>query len=133
MSREVRMALVEEFPDFFRSPQRALEVGDGWLPIVKRLCQGLAAKLSPEDAKAFVFDNMKSKFCQLRVHHSGVPWDHPVVRELVVQAEKEADVACEKCGTSNGITPGAMGGVKLCPICRKNREHQPWGAFAVYS
>jgi len=78
MDRDKQLALERDFPELCRGCSGTVreslmafgfEVGNGWEPIVRRMCSRLSA-LAPVP----VLDQVKEKFGTLRVYHHGGPW-----------------------------------------------------------
>jgi len=97
MKKELELALVQDFPDLFREykrPQTAMmfgcEHGDGWEPILRRMCERL------EVTKQHVtLLQVKEKWGTLRVYWQG---GDEKVAEIVHAAEDESMSVCELCG-----------------------------------
>lgn len=100
-------------------PMCGFYVGPGWLPHVAEALRSVAALEHP-----WVLEQVKQKFCQLRIYYSFPAGTPDVVRaefeRAVGIAAALCDAACEICGAT--VAPGAALGRKLCDPCRESRR-----------
>lgn len=127
MTDDKEQALVRDFPDIFRDNRKPRTcmlygccVGDGWEPILRRL-MGVAAEENagkPLDLQAYAVQ-VKEKFGGLRVY-----WANATDRlyKETERAERESYLACEDCGTAEGVTVEGSWVRTLCGPCRQRRR-----------
>ena len=98
MKKELDEALVRDFPNLFQDRNAPMgqtcmcwgfECGDGWEPLIRRLCE----KLEPLEVVAM---QVKEKFGGLRFYTTGDVNDK--VWEMTQEAETESYKSCEMCG-----------------------------------
>jgi hypothetical protein len=122
----------EEYPKMFSKPYGGFAIGEGWWPIVDKLCERIQTHIDwnnhnaakyPEDKhytpiEQVVVAQIKEKFGGLRFYYDG---GDNYVRGLVEMAEAWAGRTCEVCGE-----PGKIGGdgwiSTLCPTHRAERD-----------
>lgn len=92
-------------------------VGSGWREIVERLVGDLFA-LGWDGT----VHQVKEKWGGLRFYVGDATEE---MHNRITQAEKQSHTVCEKCGTSDGVTVGAVRGwiLTLCDVCREGREN----------
>lgn len=84
------MSLKEEFPEYDLPP---LEIGDGWVGIVRRLLEGCRRA-----GIEMSVHQVKEKFGGLRFYASTPDESTTTLYRLVGEAEDEAERTCEECG-----------------------------------
>lgn len=104
---EVRQQLVDKHPLILRGTGWP-GVGDGWLPIIDKLCTAIQARVAEKDLPQLKALQIKEKFGGLRFYTD----KYHAFRDLIAHAEDEAGVTCEVCGKpgtlrSNGWTKTA--------------------------
>ena|SRR3990167_7648279 len=77
-------------------------VGDGWLPIIDKLCTAIQARIVEKQLPQLQAMQIKEKYGGLRFYHN-VNYDD--FNDLVEAAEAEAETTCDVCGK-----PGTLGG-----------------------
>ena len=89
--KEIEMSFKEEFPEY---DLPVLEIGDGWIGIVRRLLERCReAKITMS------VHQVKEKFGGLRFYASVLDDSSlEVFYSIVSDAENEAEATCEKCG-----------------------------------
>jgi hypothetical protein len=125
MKPETEVKLVRDFPQIFRdwggNPMETcmswgLEVGEGWVTLIRKLCDDIMATNPPEDFKA---EQVKEKFGGLRFYWSGGTDE---ISKLVDSAEAESYKTCENCGSKENITSEGAWITTLCKECRRKPE-----------
>jgi hypothetical protein len=109
---EARIALEAKIDPLWdeRPVFRALDVSDGWLPLIDQLVDDLTA-LGP-----FTVIQIKEKFGGLRFYTNTVT-DEQQAR--ITEAENKSTTVCEECGeTGDGITIGSWMRT-LCTPCEE--------------
>lgn len=104
-------------------PECGAEVGFGWLPIVEEAIDKMVSVGWNKQ-----LDQVKQKFCQLRIYASRCDTDGAIVDEIsmfINQAEAKANVACEDCGKPHGLQVPRSGSA-LCEICREHRNQEKY-------
>lgn len=106
-------------------PSCGFYIGDGWFPIVADALR----KMSLLDIK-WRLDQVKQKFCGLRIYYSFVNREdyenkrevYDQMKEIVKQAQELCAEMCEFCGELHGLEI-PKSGLALCKECdRKERE-----------
>lgn len=99
--------------------QRAFDVSPpaGWVPLVARLLGRIDTALAPEDRADFRVSQIKEKFAELRVYHSG----GDTIEALVEEADAEARRTCRVCGQPGKRGPGGW----LAILCDDHAKGQP--------
>lgn len=110
MRKELKDALVKDFPNVFRLATTpiedagwmpiqgfGIECGDGWEPIIRRLCEVI-------EKKDMVATQIKEKFGGLRFYVAGKGDGESDV--AITEAEKESYKTCERCGEPGRIREG---------------------------
>lgn len=132
MKKELEKKLAEDFPAPFRDlrgdPSKTCmafgcDVGDGWEPLLRRLCEGLRAAGLEE---RFLFLQIKEKWGLLRIYWDigdaeGAPVGnagYDSAEGLVNEAEEESQKVCEECGSREGVTTEGGWLRTLCSRCR---------------
>nr|GAT43415.1 predicted protein [Mycena chlorophos] len=108
MHRGLEARLKLDFPELFREPRVRCYVGNGWEPLLRRLCVALAtpglgpAPNNPQHDLTFV--QIKQKFGYLRAYIAGDGYG----RHLRMRAGQESLLICETCGEDGklGILDG---------------------------
>ena len=113
-----------KYPNLFKddSPRCGFWVGDGWLPLVDRLCSLIEFDIQnniPEDIRGdFFVTQIKEKFGSLRVYLNK---ETPFISGLIAMAEGMSSLICETCGN-----PGKKRNndyiQTLCDSCEKKRN-----------
>jgi hypothetical protein len=127
MKQELEEQLVKDFPQIFQdwhgNPMQTcmawgLEVGDGWEPLIRKLCEDIMASVPGEGFRA---TQVKEKFGTLRCYVSGGTNE---IYRLIHKAEKESGKICENCGNKDNVTTKGPGWIKtLCNECRNRRSN----------
>lgn len=98
-----------------RHPECGASCGEGW----RQLLHDLFSELEKLDIDGFRIEQVKQKFCGLRVYtsHDGTE----PVDSLIRKAEHVAWRTCELCGTEMP-NKGPRFGMNLCDKCEQERE-----------
>lgn len=113
----------EQYPKMFVTPYGGFAVGDGWYPVLEKLCANIQqhidwANRNGEVVPQVVVEQIKEKFGGLRFYYQG---GDEQIHGMVRMAEAWAGDVCEKCGA-----PGERGGNgwirTLCPTHRAETE-----------
>lgn len=111
MTEDKELALVRDFPDQFEGLRGGCGIGDGWEPLLRRLCE--VARLGPGVPR---LAQVKEKFGGLRVYWNDATEQLWAASQL---AEDESLKTCEACGTVEDVATKGPGWIKtLCPGCR---------------
>jgi len=116
----------QKYPHIFpKPPICGFDVGEGWFPLLTRLCDKITdilnqSQLSKDD-KEFCFDQIKEKFGTIRVYPGLVHESlFDAIYKAIDEAEKESAVTCEYCGEPGKIRSG--GWIKVrCDACEAER------------
>lgn len=118
MTDAKEQALAREFPGLFEGLRYGLAVGDGWEPLVRRLCEAAAAEPGGPS-----FAQVKEKFGGLRVYWNNATDKLWAAAQL---AEDESLKVCEACGAVEGVSTAGPGWIKtLCGVCRETWNKRP--------
>lgn len=123
MSPDKQAALYRDFPRvfaiaklpaekegrYFMPIQFGIECGDGWEPLIRRMCE----KLEPLDAEIY---QIKEKFGGLRV---GIGTTTDEISQIVDDAEEESWDVCEDCGEQGSPRPD-LGWIRT--LCAKHYD-----------
>lgn len=92
------------------------EIGEGWIPIMRKLCENVQAIIdtNPEKYKDFEFAQVKEKFGGLRVYCNR---NFDEIEELIEDAQREADRTCEVCGKPGKLRADRAWIQTLCDRC----------------
>ena len=130
MKKELDEALCRDFPKIFRDRCEDMrktcmcwgfECGDGWEPLIRELCENLAA-IEQASGCVIVATQVKEKFGGLRfyVHTEGQqPW-HRIVDDCIDAAERKSEYTCEACGERGRIDSKEPWLRCLCEKCKEN-------------
>lgn len=91
--KKIKEEFYDAYPLCFPEPPRCgFYIGQGWKPLVKKLCADIQAELEklPENLRNFQVDQVKEKFAGLRFYYSG-----PVPDDGVIEAEPSEDLIRE--------------------------------------
>ncbi|KAJ7606568.1 hypothetical protein DFH06DRAFT_1251066 [Mycena polygramma] len=100
MRKELQRRLQADYPTLFEEGCNCDRVGDGWEPILRRLCADL------HHNKTVNFVQIKEKFGGLRVYTD--TWDTEVEKRLD-EAEDESFLTCEDCGKDGRLASTESG------------------------
>lgn len=134
MKPELESALIHDFPGLFsavESDRRAMaegrafgcmafgcDVGDGWYPLLRRMCARLAAVRCE---CPITLDQVKEKFGTLRVYFHGGDIGRSEAEQIVERAERESGAVCEHCGAPGVLRAGGW----LLTLCDKCADGRP--------
>lgn len=90
-------------------------VGKGWWPIIRALEADLD-KIDPD----YELQQVKEKFGGLRYYASTKVATFDALHARIAEAEAEADLTCEVCGTTEEVTTEGPRWIKT--LCAKDRE-----------
>lgn len=126
----------EKFPLMFSEPYGGFAIGEGWWPIVEKLCEAIQSRIDwkkktresllqrneydhpiPDEVTQVVVMQVKEKFGGLRFYYSG---GDQYVRGLVDMAEAWCDETCESCGERG--TKRYEGWIRT--LCDKHEEER---------
>lgn len=122
MSPELEHQLVADFPQIFRDyggdPSKTcmafgIECGDGWEPLIRRLCESIMATNPPQD---FCASQIKEKFGGLRFYSDCAPME---IWDLIEESERQSYKTCEMCGSTENVTSEGHWITTLCEKCRQ--------------
>ena len=126
MKAELQEALAVDFPELFHGRHKSIqeslmpfgcECGDGWEPILRRLCAKLEA-IHSSRLPELELVQVKEKYGTLRVYAVG-GGDNEVA-DAICAAESESARTCEDCGASGKMQDGAWMRT-LCDVCEAKR------------
>ncbi len=109
MSDELELKLIKKYPKLFRdynaddtvSPMAlGFCCGNGWFDILDRLCSKIQEHIDKNNLQQVIVDQVKEKFGGLRFYYS---YGDDTIHKFVNDAEKEADMTCEYCGTTENV------------------------------
>lgn len=108
--------IVDRFAYMFEGGNIGLEVADGWLPTLQKLCEDIDAALG-EDKRGFHWSQLKEKFGAARWYWTMGPGQgrRKCVTELVDLAMEKTHQQCAVCGAPGAIDQSAHGMLTLCP------------------
>lgn len=78
-------------------------VGEGWLPIIDRLCTALQLDIDLNKTEQVEVMQIKEKFGGLRFYTGPATKEQ---HDLINKAEKEADATCDVCGEPGKLRHG---------------------------
>ena len=92
--------MTERFPKMFANPYGGFACGEGWWPILEKLCSNIQHYLDWKNKQAEVVPQVtvaqiKEKFGGLRFYYDG---GNEHISGMVRMAEAWADASCEECG-----------------------------------
>ena len=113
----------ETFPKMFSNPYGGFAVGEGWWPILEKLCDNIQRHIDwkekqGKDCPQVVVEQIKEKFGGLRFYYQG---GDEYIDGLVVMTESIADITCESCGNP-GKRRGGGWIHTYCDPCEIKRE-----------
>ena len=126
MSKEYEVfakRMEERFPKMFGEPYGGFAVGEGWWPILEKLCNNIQGHIDWKNRETVVVpqvvvEQIKEKFGGLRFYYQG---GDEYIHGMVTMAESWADVACEECGSIGTRRSGGW----IRTLCDKHEEeHQ---------
>ena len=115
----------QRFPKMFETPYGGFCCGEGWWPILEKLCSNIQSHLDWKNKTAEVVPQVtvaqiKEKFGGLRFYYDGGD-DH--INGMVRMAEAWAEASCEECGSPGKRRDG--GWIKtLCDIHEAERQQR---------
>lgn len=119
MNKKLEEKLVKDFPKAFneygKPPSESCMAfgcacGDGWEPLIRRVCENLSPNAS--------FAQVKEKFGCLRIYLDN---STRADEDLCWEIEKESSKTCEECGKPGKQISGSW--IKtLCPECSERRR-----------
>lgn len=113
----------ERFPKMFAEPYGGFCCGEGWWPILEKLCSNIQHHIDWKNKQSEVVPQVtvaqiKEKFGGLRFYYDG---GDDEIRGMVRMAEAWADASCETCGAPGTSRSG--GWIKtLCDHHEAERE-----------
>ena len=112
----------EHFPKMFANPYGGFCCGEGWWPILEKLCSNIQSHIDWKNKQAEVVPQVtvaqiKEKFGGLRFYYDGGD-DH--IKGMVRMAEAWADATCEDCGAPS--TKQTSGWIKN--VCDKHFDER---------
>jgi len=112
----------ERFPKMFANPYGGFACGEGWWPILEKLCSNIQHHLDWKNKKSEVVPQVtvaqiKEKFGGLRFYYDG---GDDEIRGMVRMAEAWADATCEDCGAP--ATKQTSGWIKN--VCDKHFDER---------
>ncbi|KAF7299851.1 hypothetical protein HMN09_00992100 [Mycena chlorophos] len=109
MHRWLKAHLKTTFPALFIDDALEISIGNGWVPLLHRLCFALTRLDCP-----VAFGQIKEKFGGLRAYLVG---EQAAAYELEGHAELESDLVCEQCGEDGRAALDGPGGLWLLTLC----------------
>ena len=115
----------QRFPKMFSAKYGGFACGEGWWPILEKLCSNIQSHLDWKNKTAEVVPQVtvaqiKEKFGGLRFYYDGGD-DH--INGMVRMAEAWAEASCEECGSPGKRRDG--GWIKtLCDIHEAERQQR---------
>lgn len=102
--------------------QFTLEVGKGWIPIVKDMLHDLQVFCANNPKHNLNISQIKEKFGELRVYYSvrrdtpegKISWNNPEISQIILRAIERCTIICERCGDR-----GEMKAHRTFIICNK--------------
>ena len=112
----------ERFPKMFANPYGGFACGEGWWPILEKLCSNIQHHLDWKNKKSEVVPQVtvaqiKEKFGGLRFYYDG---GDDEIRGMVRMAEAWAGNTCEDCGAP--ATKQTTGWIKN--VCDKHFDER---------
>ncbi len=91
----------QRFPKMFETPYGGFCCGEGWWPILEKLCSNIQSHIDWKNKQSEIVPQVtvaqiKEKFGGLRFYYDGGD-DH--INGMVRMAEAWADASCEECGS----------------------------------
>ena len=115
----------QRFPKIFETPYGGFCCGEGWWPILEKLCYNIQSYIDWKNKQSEVVPQVtvaqiKEKFGGLRFYYDGGD-EH--INGMVRMAEAWADASCEECGSPGKRRDG--GWIKtLCDIHEAERQQR---------
>lgn len=126
------LSLIEDHEEVFGSYayRGMVNVGKGWVPIVRKAVEELVALDNLSEPLEVV--QVKEKFGGLRIY-TNIYSDE--IQSIIRKAEAECDKVCEHCGTQKDVQLRKTSWWKtLCETCNDNRysaENSKWNVHDV--
>ena len=115
----------QRFPKMFETPYGGFCCGEGWWPILEKLCSNIQNHIDWKNKQSEIVPQVtvaqiKEKFGGLRFYYDGGD-EH--INGMVRMAEAWADASCEECGAPGKRRDG--GWIKtLCDIHEAERQQR---------
>ena len=115
----------ERFPKMFSGKYGGFACGEGWWPILEKLCSNIQSHIDWKNKQSEIVPQVtvaqiKEKFGGLRFYYDG---GDEQIRGMVQMAEAWADASCEECGAPGKSRDG--GWIKtLCDIHEAERQQR---------
>ncbi len=115
----------QRFPKMFETPYGGFCCGEGWWPILEKLCSNIQSHIDWKNKQSEIVPQVtvaqiKEKFGGLRFYYDGGD-DH--INGMVRMAEAWADASCEECGSPGKRRDG--GWIKtLCDTHEAERQQR---------
>ena len=115
----------QRFPKMFETPYGGFCCGEGWWPILEKLCSNIQSHIDWKNKQSEIVPQVtvaqiKEKFGGLRFYYDGGD-DH--INGMVRMAEAWAEASCEECGSPGKRRDG--GWIKtLCDIHEAERQQR---------
>jgi len=115
----------QRFPKMFETPYGGFCCGEGWWPILEKLCSNIQSHIDWKNKQSEIVPQVtvaqiKEKFGGLRFYYDGGD-DH--INGMVRMAEAWADASCEECGAPGKRRDG--GWIKtLCDTHEAERQQR---------
>jgi hypothetical protein len=130
---DIRQEMKDKYPELFRKSGKP-HVGDGWLPILEKLCSEIEPLRVHSPGLHFL--QIKEKMGWLRIYVEGAnSLISEKVRHLVSLAEDESSRVCERCGSQDRVVTDAHTGFwykTLCKACSEDAKANPNRAQVPY-
>ena len=110
-----RAELYAKYPVILAQVTTDIEVGNGWLPLIDKLCQLIFDTCMRETLRVPVATQIKEKFGSLRFY---VDQADDMIYQIIDRAEDLSSYICETCGA-----PGKISGKRwLKCTCPEHNE-----------
>jgi hypothetical protein len=96
---KIKAEFYDSYPLCFpKEPRCGLYIGEGWYPLVKKLCAEIQAELGklPENLRLFQVDQIKEKFAGLRFYYTGPNPEEDVLPDVEPSEEVICKIAHER-------------------------------------
>jgi hypothetical protein len=96
---KIKEDLYDPYPLCFpKEPSCGFGIGEGWYPLVKKLCAEIQAELEklPENLRSFQVDQVKEKFAGLRFYYSGPCPEEDALPDVELSEEAISKIAYER-------------------------------------
>lgn len=96
-----RAELYAKYPDILAQVTTGIEVGNGWLPLIDKLCQLIVDTCREQSLQVPVASQIKEKFGSLRFY---VDQADDMIYQIIDRAEDLSQHICEDCSNPGKIS-----------------------------